>query len=111
MLQKRLNIAQPPLSYQLKNLENELGIKLVERGSRNIKLTDAGLMLYNRAKQILNLTETTIDELKDFKDGNKGTLSIGTVSSSGASLLTNRLTSFHKKYPFINFEIHEGKHL
>ncbi len=64
---KKLNIAQPPLSYQLKNLENELGVKLVERGSRNIKLTDAGLMLYNRAKQILDLTETTIDELKDFK--------------------------------------------
>lgn len=105
---KKLNIAQPPLSYQLKNLENELGVKLVERGSRNIKLTDAGLMLYNRAKQILDLTETTIDELKDFKKGIQGTLSIGTVSSSGASLLTNRLATFHDKYSFINFEIHEG---
>lgn len=105
---KRLHIAQPPLSYQLKSLENELGVKLVERGSRHIKLTDAGIMLYKRAKQILSLTESTVDELKDFKKGTYGTLSIGTVSSSGASLLTSRLNTFHDKYPFINFEIHEG---
>ncbi|AAK80349.1 DNA-binding transcriptional LysR family regulator [Clostridium acetobutylicum] len=105
---KKLHIAQPPLSYQLKNLETELGVKLVERGSRNIKLTDAGLMLYNRAKQILNLTQTTIDELNDFKNGTHGTLSIGTVSSSGWSLVNNILIKFHKKYPLINFEIHEG---
>ncbi|ELP60975.1 LysR family transcriptional regulator [Clostridium pasteurianum DSM 525 = ATCC 6013] len=101
-------MAQPPLSYQLKNLEDELGVKLLERGSRNIKLTAAGLMLYNRAKQILTLTKTTIDELKDFNNGLNGTLSIGTVSSSGSSLLTDRLNRFHDKYPSVSFEIHEG---
>jgi DNA-binding transcriptional LysR family regulator len=105
---KKLHIAQPPLSYQLKNLENELGVKLIERGSRNIKLTDAGLILYKRAEQILSLAKSTEDELKDFKQGNHGTLSIGTVSSSGASLLDSRLSMFHEKYPFINFEIYEG---
>lgn len=105
---KRLHMAQPPLSYQLKSLEEELGVKLVERGSRSIKLTDAGLILYKRAKQILSLTKSTEDELKDFIQGTHGTLSIGTVSSSGASLLDRRLSIFHDKYPFINFEIHEG---
>jgi DNA-binding transcriptional LysR family regulator len=105
---KRLHMAQPPLSYQLKSLEDELGVKLVERGSRSIKLTDAGVILYKRAKQILSLTKSTEDELKDFKHGTHGTLSIGTVSSSGASLLDSRLSIFHEKYPFINFEIHEG---
>lgn len=105
---KRLHIAQPPLSYQLKSLEDELGVKLVERGSRNIKLTDAGLILYKRAEQILSLTKSTVDELRDFKQGTHGTLSVGTVSSSGASLLDSRLSRFHEKYPLINFEIHEG---
>ncbi len=105
---KRLHMAQPPLSYQLKSLEEELGVKLVERGSRSIKLTDAGLILYKRAKQILSLAKSTEDELKDFIQGTHGTLSIGTVSSSGASLLDSRLSIFHDKYPFINFEIHEG---
>lgn len=69
---KRLHMAQPPLSYQLKNLEDELGVKLVERGSRNIKLTDAGLILYKRAEQILSLAKSTEDELKDFKQGTHG---------------------------------------
>lgn len=105
---KRLHIAQPPLSYQLKNLENELGVKLVERGSRSIKLTDAGRMLYKRAKQILTLTEAAADEVKDFKKGMCGTLSIGTISSSGAYVLSSKLNEFHEKYPSINFEIYEG---
>ena len=57
---KRLNIAQPPLSYHLKLLEEELGVKLVERGSRKIKLTDAGKILKNRAEQMLELAGATV---------------------------------------------------
>lgn len=105
---KKLNMAQPPLSYQLKSLEDELGVKLVERGSRKIQLTDAGRILYNRASQILELTDSTVRELKDFAEGVEGTLSIATVSSSGSILLTERLKNFHNKYPNINFEITEG---
>lgn len=105
---KRLHIAQPPLSQQLKALEEELGVKLVERGSRKIQLTDAGQILRNRAEQILELTEATSRELKDFSEGIQGTLSIGAVSSSGAALLPERIHSFHSKFPNINFEIWEG---
>lgn len=105
---KKLNMAQPPLSFQLKALEDELGVKLVERGSRKIKLTDAGRILYNRADQILKLTGSTVRELKDFAEGVEGTLSIATVSSSGSILLTERLKKFHDKYPNVNFEISEG---
>lgn len=105
---KRLNMAQPPLSQQLKNLEDELGVKLVERGSRKIKLTDAGKVLRNRAEQIIELTETTFKEVKDFTKGLQGTLCIGTVSSSGATLVPQRIVNFNKRYPGINFEIWEG---
>lgn len=105
---KKLHIAQPPLSYQLKSLEEELGVKLVERGSRKLQLTDAGRNLYSRAEQIIELTKTTEKELKDYKHGVQGTLCIGTVSSSGTSLLPERINKFHKLYPGINFEIWEG---
>ncbi|NMM63961.1 LysR family transcriptional regulator [Clostridium sp. P21] len=105
---RKLNIAQPPLSYHLKLLEDELGVKLVERGSRKIKLTDAGKMLYDKASQILKLTETTVKQLKDFGQGIKGTLFIGTVSSCGATLLPERIHNFNKSYPDISFEIYEG---
>ena len=50
---KRLNIAQPPLSQQLKLLEQELGVTLVERGSRHLRLTDAGRLLQERATKLL----------------------------------------------------------
>lgn len=105
---KRLHIAQPPLSQQLKSLEEELGVKLVERGSRKIQLTDAGQILRNRAEQILELTEATARELKDFSEGVHGTLTIGAVSSSGGALLPERIHKFYDKFPNINFEIWEG---
>ncbi|MHB1653050.1 MAG: LysR family transcriptional regulator [Desulfitobacteriaceae bacterium] len=104
---ERLHIAQPPLSQQLKLLEDELGVKLVERSTRKMQITDAGQMLRQRAKQMLELMETTIKELKDYNEGLQGTLSIGTISS-GAMLLSKRIHSFHQIYPGINFQIREG---
>ncbi|AUO06307.1 LysR family transcriptional regulator [Paenibacillus jamilae] len=105
---KKLQIAQPPLSQQLMQLEEELGVKLVHRGSRSIQLTEAGIILRNRAKQILELTDATTREINDFAMGMKGTLTIGTVSSSGATLMKDRLSEFHKTYAGVKFEIHEG---
>lgn len=105
---KKLNMAQPPLSQQLKLLEEELGVKLVERGSRHLKLTDTGKILMNRARQILELTNSAVKEVKDFSKGLQGTLSIGTVSSSGATLLNESVLEFHKEYSGIEFEIYEG---
>ncbi|MFC6650410.1 LysR family transcriptional regulator [Paenibacillus rhizoplanae] len=105
---RKLQMAQPPLSQQLKLLEEELGVKLVERGPRSIQLTDAGMILRNRAQQILELTDSTAREISDYAKGLKGSLTIGTVSSSGATLLHEPLTAFHKSYSGVTFEIHEG---
>lgn len=105
---KKLHIAQPPLSQQLKILEEELGIKLVERGSRHIHLTDAGKILRERARQILELSDSTVNEINDFKRGLKGTLTIGTISSSGSLLLKNVISKFHKEYSGVKFSIREG---
>lgn len=105
---ERLHIAQPYLSQQLKLLEDELGVRLIERTTRKFQITDAGLMLQRRAEQILELTETTIKELKDFNEGIQGTLSIGSIATAGATLLQDRVYTFHKKYPNISFQIREG---
>ena len=102
---EKLHMAQPPLSQQLKILEDELGVKLVERSTRKLQLTDAGKSLQYKARQILDMMESTIKEVKDIDEGLEGTLSIGTVSSAGASLLPDRILTFHKKYPGIAFEI------
>ena len=105
---RKLQMAQPPLSQQLKLLEEELGVKLVERGPRSIQLTDAGVILRGRAQQILELADSTTREINDFVKGLRGTLSIGTVSSSAATLLQDRLLEFHQIYSGVKFEIHEG---
>ncbi|WP_019553846.1 LysR family transcriptional regulator [Propionispira raffinosivorans] len=105
---QKLQMAQPPLSQQLKLLENELGVKLLNRGPRQVELTDAGKLLLDRARQILELSNSTIKEIDDFKRGFNGTLKLGTVSSSGGILLTKGLSKFHKEYAGVKFEIHEG---
>lgn len=105
---EKLHIAQPPLSQQLKLLEEEFGVVLIERNTRKIQITDAGRLLQNRAKQILELTEKTVKELKDLKEGLQGTLSIGTIASAGETLLPSRIQSFHKEYPGVDFRIREG---
>lgn len=104
----RLHMAQPPLSKQLKMLENELNVNLVERNTRNLRITEAGKRLQYRAKQILDLTETTIKELKDYDGGIHGMLRIGTIASAGDTLLPAKAFSFHQKYPNIRFQIKES---
>ena len=66
---RSLHMSQPPLSMQMKLLEEELGVTLFDRGSRTIRLTDAGKLLYNRAQGILELSGATVRELKDFGNG------------------------------------------
>lgn len=105
---KQLHMAQPPLSKQLKLLEEELGIKLIERNTRKLQITDAGRILQYRSRQILELTKNTKKELENLKDGFKGILSIGTVASSGTTILLKKLNNFHEKYPHINFKIRES---
>lgn len=105
---KRLHIAQPPLSRQIKQLEDQLGVQLFERGKRKIKLTEAGHLLRMRAEQIIELMKTTTKELKDFDTGDRGTLSIGSVTS-GATLLPNLIRIFRDRYPNVLFRLREGE--
>ncbi len=105
---KRLNIAQPPLSKQMKQLEEQLGVQLFERGSRRIRLTEAGQLLRERAEQILGLVDGTVKEITELNSNLAGTLSIGTVTTSGAALLPNLLSRFHDLYPDVTFELWEG---
>lgn len=82
---RRLHMAQPPLSNQMKLLEEELGLTLFSRGPHHIELTDAGRLFAARAKELLEMAAATKRELRDFKQGLSGTLALGTVSSSGGT--------------------------
>ena len=105
---QKLHLSQPPLSNQLKSLEQELGVKLVERGSRKITLTDVGNLLYKRGKDMISMFESTLNEVEDFKSGVEGVLKIGAVSTSNQFLPDELIFPYAKKYPKVRFELYEG---
>ncbi len=105
---KKLHISQPPLSTQLRLLEEELNVRLFERGARRVTLTEAGRLLYQRAQELLELQALTRDELQSFRTGRKGNLRIGLVSTCRTEVLTSVLCRYHTLYPEIAFEVFEG---
>src|SRR3954469_10654504 len=76
---KKLNMAQPPLSQQLKLFEEELNTKLFERHTRKLILTEEGKFLYEKSLEILEMMKKTEQELKEISNGIAGTLSIGII--------------------------------
>ncbi|EEL48058.1 MULTISPECIES: LysR family transcriptional regulator [Bacillus cereus group] len=104
---KKLHMAQPPLSQQLKLLEQELGVLLLERNGRQLELTEAGSVLFKKAQEILYQFDETISEVKEVGNGLKGTLSIGSVKSC-FSYIPERLRLFREKYPLVTFRLYEG---
>ncbi|MBR4642436.1 MAG: LysR family transcriptional regulator [Selenomonadaceae bacterium] len=106
---QRLGIAQPALSRQMKHLEEKLHVKLFERGSRRIRLTEAGQVLYNRVESILGMVDGTVREITEIGSGTKGTIRIGTITTSGAMILPDLIAEFRKTYPDVTFEIWEAE--
>ncbi len=103
---QKLNMAQPPLSTQMHQLEAELNCTLFQRGSRNIILTDAGSMLYDKAKTILTLTDQIPEDINSL--GTAITvLHLGTISSVSNYLPDVLLPGFIEQYPNITYNIYE----
>ncbi|ADX70048.1 LysR family transcriptional regulator [Lactobacillus helveticus] len=104
---KRLYIAQPPLSYQLKQLEIELGAQLFKRTAHGIELTDAGQILQSYASEILSLSESVKNQVHKTVSGELGTIAIGMASSSTGLIPMKSFQDLTKFYPEINFDIYE----
>jgi LysR family transcriptional regulator, salicylic acid-responsive activator of bsdBCD len=105
---QRLNISQPPLSKQLMLLEEELGVKLFNRQNQRLIITNEGKLFYQRAKKIVELAEGTVEEFKELSEGVRGTLSIGSIPTLGATLLPKRIRDFQQQYPHVQFQVLEG---
>ena len=104
---EKLHMTQPPLSTQLKLLEEEAGCLLFERGPRSIRLTDAGKMLYERAVTLLHMSSLLKEELREYRHGSHGTLRLGIVSSVNSTLFCQWVRGFHESHPDIQFELSE----
>lgn len=102
---RELHMTQPPLSYQMKMLEEELQVPLFLRGTKKITLTEAGKTLYEQAENLLLLSDLT--KRKVIKSGQGATLHIG-MTPSTVSMMSDFLIRFAAKYPNVHFDVHEG---
>ena len=102
---RHLNMSQPPLSYQIRQLENELNVKLFDRTSKGVTLTEAGKLLYDRSGNLLEYARST--ELEVSKTGKKRILRIGLTPTTVDTIMPY-ISQFSKKNPDVNFEVHDG---
>lgn len=105
---RSLHISQPPLSTQMHLLEEELDQSLFERGSRSIKLTDAGRFFYERAQSILDMAEGTRKDMEQLGKGLIGTLRLGMISSVQTGTVIENIARFRQDHPGVLFRIYEG---
>ena len=103
----RLHLSQPPLSRQLMLLEEELGCSLLKRDTRHMALTEAGELLYAKAREVLRQCGDIKREVADISSGRGGTAHIGVISSLSSRMLPELLMRFHSLYPKVRLELKE----
>lgn len=103
-----LRTTQPNLSRQLTELEEEVGRKLFERGSRKITLTEEGMFLRKRAKEIIELVERTETALSSFDEMVSGVVHIGAAETHAMRLIADAMLSLRETHPQIQYNIFSG---
>ena len=103
-----LHVAQPSLSRQMKDLEEELGATLFVRGNRKITLTEEGMVLRKRAEEMVRLMQRTEEEISQVKNHVSGSVRIGAGESVSFHYLSRTAASIAKEHPDIRFHITSG---
>lgn len=106
---RKLRIAQPALSNQIKALETAYGARLFFRGARKLELTDAGQILYQRAKRLLAIETAARNEIASGFGGTTGTLKIGISSSFENTRLLDALAAFSDRFPETGVRVYEAE--
>ena len=104
---ERLHIAQPPLSQQIRSLENELGLQLFDRRTRPLQLTPAGQVFLEEAHQVFTQVEQAIVSAQRASRGQIGRLTVGINTSIANSVLPDILRAFGTRFPDVEFVLHE----
>ncbi|WP_026952272.1 LysR family transcriptional regulator [Algoriphagus mannitolivorans] len=103
----RLFISQPGLSRQIKSLEDELGVQLLERDQTGVELTPTGVFFKGEVDFLLNHIESTKNQLKAIASGKVGELRIGFLGSASNRVLPELLKKLNDNYPLISTSLEE----
>lgn len=104
---QRLNMTQPPLSRQVQLLERILGVVLLDRTSRSVRLTPAGRSFLIEAKRILRLAESAALATRRIGKGDAGRVAIGFTAASGYSFLPNLVDLARTRLPNVDLALRE----
>jgi DNA-binding transcriptional LysR family regulator len=105
---QRLHLAQPPLSQQIRKLEEILGHALFVRTSRSVKLTSAGLVFLERARRTLRNVQEDLEEARSIGRGEVGSLRVGFISSGMLTALPAMLGRYRRQFPNVQLQLHES---
>jgi DNA-binding transcriptional LysR family regulator len=104
---EREHIAQPALSQQIRRLEDELGVPLVERTTRSVAMTEAGNVLVGRARRILAEVDAARAEMERMTGLQTGHVTVGAIHTMGPIDLSLPLATFHRMYPGVELTVRE----
>jgi DNA-binding transcriptional LysR family regulator len=104
----RLHMAQPPLSQQIRKLEEVVGCPLLTRTSRRVTLTAAGATFLDRSRRLLQQSRADIDEAGRIGRGEEGRLDVDFISSAIPLGITERVRTFRLRYPAVHVQLREG---
>lgn len=103
----RLGIAQPPLSQQIRRLEDELGVLLLRRTQRHVELTDAGEVFLAEARDILGRVERAVELAQRAQNGEIGSLRIGFAGSASYHAMPVLVRAYRERYPQVDVSLRE----
>src|ERR1700751_1846555 len=104
---ERLGIAQPPLSQQIRRLEEILGHRVFDRTTRGVKLTLAGQLLAERARGTLEKVQDDVAQVRRLGRGEEGTLTVGFSGSVMFTDLPAGIEAFRRRYPKVELRLRE----
>ena len=105
----KFNIAQPSVTIAIKNLENELGVPLLDRSHKRISLTTEGQFFLQRVNEVLLLLSESVRQVSDHGVSGQGSIRLGITPTTSGFIFPRLFADFHKKYPLIELSsVEEG---
>lgn len=106
----QLYLSQPSLSQQMRALERELGVELLERGRHGLSLTPAGRVLLPHARRVLDAAQDAVDAVRQVSENRLGDVHVLTVRSVASGVLPPSAARWHTLYPTIMLRLHDFSH-